>query len=314
MKLKLMITTDFILRIARSVCFLYLCCFLSLLSLSDNKFFNAYFNHTLWLTGLLTIYITYYFVHQYTRKLILNNTAFMIKHKYISKHFIYKARKVHPILLYVRCTIELVLCLFAVIALFNQITLIFRIESVKDVSIHSFGYNYFFGTFMGNPFIYFILPFWWIHEYTVHHFNSYKDFFNKTKYGRFLLKYYNECKQFNWLKTYRSLPKNVQVMKYHYWLLSLNIIIEFVSLVLFFVVGIYHIWLCVRYELISFNAFKYLLAYSLCYRINLHFVHYYQNSFLIDQHFKKLKNYYLNGFNTLISLKHNKWIRKFVQY
>ena len=246
-------------------------------------------------------------------KLLSPNSDILTQNKYLRKHFNYKIRSFNNDDLNLICNAEVVLCALTMIALFNQITLIFRVESVADVSANSVWYNYFYGTFMGNPFILFVLPFWWLHEYITHRMNAYKHTIKQLKRGQFLLKYYQECAQFNWFKTYQSMPKDKKPIKYHYWLVSLNIIIEFTSLIIFFIVGIYHIWFYAKYGLASFNAFKYLLVYGLCFRVNTHFVHYYQNHFLNVKWLKWLKAYYLNGFNVLISMKHNEWIRNYLK-
>lgn len=210
--------------------------------------------------------------------------------------------------LYALSMLGIVFDILTVLAFFNQITLTFRVESVADVSAGSIWCNYFYGTFMGNPFIYLVIPAFLLHKHISSKVQYYGLLLKQLKYGRFLLKYYHECAQFNWFKTYQSMLKDEKPMKYHCVLLWLNILIEFVSLGLFFGVGIYHIWLYATYKLISLNAFKYLLIYGLCYRVNLHFVHYYQNHFMMCEWLNWLKHYYLNGFKSIISAKQNCWI------
>lgn len=286
-----------------------------LLGGSMRGFFWHYKLSTLFLLSIFISYITYKILFQYIIDHASDFPAWMFKYKdpdyRIGRIYkrAYKKNKISFLML-ISCTIEMFLLVCVLIALFNQITLIFKVESVADVSAGSIWYNYFYGTFMGDPFIYLVLPFWWMHEYMVHRMKYFQLLLGKTLYGRFLLKYYYECAQFNWFKTYKELPSDTKTMKYHYILLWLSIAIEFIALGLFFAVGIYHVWLYITYKLPSLNAFKYLLVYGLCYRVNLHFVHYYQNHFL---NIKCLKNYYLDGFNMIISMKHNKWIKYLMQ-
>ena len=266
---------------------------------TDNFFWN-YKLYTFLILSMILSYTLYAFLNQFDKDDYSTMLIDTKKHGYLIE-------------LICLCIFDMILCIFSLIALFNQSTLIFRVDSVAHVSAHSIWYNYFYGTFMGNPFIFLVLPFWWLHEYIVHRMVYYRPLLKQLKYGRFLSRYYQECAQFNWFETYQSMSKDKKPMKYHYVLLWLNILIEFVSLGLFFGVGIYHIWLFAKYGFASFNAFKYLLVYGLCFRVNTHFVHYYQNHFLNVKWLKWLKAYYLNGFNVLISMKHNEWIRNYLK-